>query len=535
MKRMLLLCAAGLLLMCFARAETPRIPEGDFAVLDVKLTADRSWPVYTGPGEEYRIANAGKARVGTNGWVQVLGGADGAYLLVQYAVNGQRLRIGWISAEALPKNMLSVETAYALGQAFCWRESHLNRDAALTDDPLLSREAATLLPDGARVQYLARMGEWAYVEAWADGAPACGFVPLDAVTLDPVNVDSHPAFRDAADLLERAGIGFEPAGIRERWKTIYFNLDNGGRFWAYYYGNGTEAYDPALSPLEFNCRFENACDEDIGKYLTEALSMIARAEDGDVDGARNWYDVDQARATIVSNALLYQEYLGEQALRVLLDQLAAHDGQDHVNSLRARLASRILGVRDKTAVDPARGCAWFDALRLARQNDLPPADPALYTDDPLLLIATQLLTDAEAETYAGYAFSPETDVKKCVPIVSLNEYGRITEGNRVSLIVSMGCELIAVYDGTEVNMVSGRWCPLRVTLEQGENGQWRMTEKLEPGDGTEYWPGILNICGGDEAAAEALAQLDSGIRRAVCRYLTANGFAEAARKAGYTE
>ena len=89
-----------------------------------------------------------------------------------------------------------------------------------------------------------------------------------------------------------------------------------------------------LTPLEFNCRLENASDEDVGKYLTEALTMLSRVDDGIIDNALPypWADVENARKVTISNGLLYQEYLGEQGLRVLLNQLAAHDGNDRVNS-----------------------------------------------------------------------------------------------------------------------------------------------------------------------------------------------------------
>ena len=147
-----------------------------------------------------------------------------------------------------------------------------------------------------------------------------------------------------------------------------------------------------LTPLEFNYKLENATDEDVGKYLTEALTMLSRVDDGIIDNALPypWTDVEEARKVTISNGLLYQEYLGEQGLRVLLNQLAAHDGNDRVNSLRARLASRLLGVKDNTGIDPSAGLTWYDALQIARQNALQPADAGVYVQDPILLAATQL-------------------------------------------------------------------------------------------------------------------------------------------------
>ncbi|MBQ8160284.1 MAG: hypothetical protein IJ083_05980 [Clostridia bacterium] len=151
----------------------------------------------------------------------------------------------------------------------------------------------------------------------------------------------------------------------------------GGVFRYYFYDTD---YDPILTLLEFNCSHEGTTDGDVGKYLTEALTMLSRIEDGIIDNVP-WADLEQARKTILSNGLLTQEYLGEQGLRVLICQLSAHDGNDRLNSLRAQLASRLLGQRDNTHVDPSEGCAWYDALQLMQQDHLGPADAGAYVED----------------------------------------------------------------------------------------------------------------------------------------------------------
>ena len=521
MKRLMvlvILCLFMLLPIALADAPMPTLPEGDFSVQDVSLTLGKKWPVFTGPGEEYRQANAGKASVGTNGWVQVLGGDQWSYLLVQYAVSDTRLRIGWISVDALPEKERNFATVCALGERFRWRESHLSRYAELTDDPLLSQEPVIRLQAGETVQYLARMGDWAYVEA----AGVCGFVPWDAVVFDPVNVDAHPSFRDAADLLALAGIQAEPTGIHRQ--TIYFDLKNGGRFWAYYYGS---EYNPILTPLQFNCTIEHATDEDVGKYLDAVFTLVSEVDHGVIDHAVNWYDVESAREAIVSTALLYQEYLGEQGLRVLLAQLARHDGQDEINSLRARLASRLLGVKDKSGVDPALGCQWYDALRLAVQDALPPVDAAVYESDPILQAADQALMERYAAEDDGYD-SPSYEQKKGAFIVSLKECERAEEGNWVAIWAAMGEEQIAVYDGADFRLVSGSWYPVHLVMERGANGEWQLTDLFEPEDGELYWPSILSMCDGDEALADTLCQADCGIGEAIRKYLVSAGFPAAA-------
>ncbi|MBQ7454826.1 MAG: hypothetical protein IJS53_00165 [Clostridia bacterium] len=414
------------------------------------------------------------------------------------------------------------------GQSFHWRTAYLTLDVGLTDDPLLSQTSAARLKNGEEVNYLARMGAWAYVEATVNGELMCGFVPYNALEMSEVDLNYHPACFYAADFLDRAGIAAAPTGIDPHKREIFFDLAAGGTFWAYWYG---QAWDEALTPLEFNWRFENATDGDIAKYLDAALSLLAEVENGSIDGARNWSDVAQARETYVSNGLLYQEYLGQQALRVLLSQLAAHDGNDALNSLRARLASKLLGIRDKTATDPAEGCAWYDALRLAEQNDLPPVDPALYVSDPALLAATRLLLEKAEAEYADYPSDPETDVSKCAVIVSLGECAREEAGDTVTLWVSMGRVMIAVYDGADYRLASGSWYPIRVTL-QNRSGEWALAEVAEPEDGDDYWPAIVKMCNGDEALANRLCETDSGARAATRAYLEACGYPEAAAKVG---
>ena len=67
----------------------------------VPLSANHSRKVYLGPGRDYPRAGNGKAAVGTNGWVQVFGQYDG-WLLIQYHIDGNHYRIGWIEKSALP-------------------------------------------------------------------------------------------------------------------------------------------------------------------------------------------------------------------------------------------------------------------------------------------------------------------------------------------------------------------------------------------------------------------------------------------------
>ena len=95
-----------------ADAPVPVLPEGDLQIMDVTLRPDTAWTVYAGPGADDPAANEGKARVSANSWVQVLGGEGWGRILVQYAVNDQRLRIGWIDADALaPESDIAIAAA----------------------------------------------------------------------------------------------------------------------------------------------------------------------------------------------------------------------------------------------------------------------------------------------------------------------------------------------------------------------------------------------------------------------------------------
>ena len=531
MKKRIMLTALCLLLVLplAALAGEPEIPEGDFHAQQTALKKDRSWPVYTGPGSIYGQSGGGKAKAGTNDWVQVLGGSDGSYLLVQYAVNGGRLRIGWISADAL-QNRDSADTR-SLGDSFAWRPCHATEDALLTDDPLMSQTAVARVSAGAGLTYLARMGDWAYVEYMPENAsPLCAFVKLDQLEMDPVPLDSHPYFRYIADFLAQCGIEAEPTGIAHSREmdpdysaTLWFDLKGGGRFRAYYYGS---EYDPLLTPLEFNCTIYDPTDEELGKYLDGALGLLAQAEAGAIDRARNWQDVERERRVVASNGLLYHEYLGEQGLRVLLEQLSRHDGRDALNSLRARLASRILGKRDNTAVDPALGCAWYDALTLKTQNDLPTPDPAVWESDPVVAAAEKLLMEQFTAQYAPYYHFPDYEPEKGVFVVALKECARQEAGNRVTLWAAMGMEQIGLYDGVDCRLISGGWYPVRLTLED-RDGAYALAEMIEPEDGDYYWPSIVTMCDGDENLAETLVQADSGIRSAEEKYLSAAGYPDA--------
>ena len=148
----------------------------------VPLSADHSRKVYLGPGRDYPRAGNGKAAVGTNGWVQVFGQYDG-WLLIQYHIDGNHYRIGWIEKSALPAGT-KVER---LKISDSWENEpypqEIMEDCVMTDDPLGSGAAIAHLKTGQKVWSLAFLGaEWEMIVVEIDGQCYWGFVPTNCMS-----------------------------------------------------------------------------------------------------------------------------------------------------------------------------------------------------------------------------------------------------------------------------------------------------------------------------------------------------------------
>ncbi len=157
-----------------AMSNPPRIPEGTLTAKRVQFKGGKKYPVYNGPGLEYGQSGNGSALVSTNDWIQVFGEEDG-WIMIQYDITRDHMRIGWIEAEALPSDV-TVPQLY-LTPITAWMLSSTN----VTDDPLGSEASCAYLREGTSVQWLATMGEWAYVES-TDGSLTRGFVPLKKIS-----------------------------------------------------------------------------------------------------------------------------------------------------------------------------------------------------------------------------------------------------------------------------------------------------------------------------------------------------------------
>lgn len=163
----------------------PAIPAGELTARSIRFTGGRKYEVYQGPGEDYGRSGNGKASVSTNDWIQVFGEEDG-WIMIQYDISSDRMRIGWIRQSALPDNEQVSPLAFSSAAAYT------TRSVALTDDPLFSAAPVLTLPQGAWVQCLATMGEWAYVQS-STGDLIRGFVPRSALTSDVVfHLENHP-------------------------------------------------------------------------------------------------------------------------------------------------------------------------------------------------------------------------------------------------------------------------------------------------------------------------------------------------------
>ena len=156
----------------------PDIPKGELTAKSIKFSGGKRYEVYSAPSSSSLRGGNGKAAVSTNDWIQVFGTEDG-YILIQYAIDKDQMRFGYINESALPKNT-SVNV-------LLWRDTavYLTQSTTLTDDPLNSKNALLTLQKGSKVILLGTMGNWAYVET-TSGTWARGFVPQSVLNDEQV-------------------------------------------------------------------------------------------------------------------------------------------------------------------------------------------------------------------------------------------------------------------------------------------------------------------------------------------------------------
>lgn len=136
-----------------------------------KFKGSRKYEVYTGPGGDYLREANGKATVSTNDWIQVFGEEDG-WLLIQYNVNDDNNRFGWIKC--------AQETAGVSVAQLQWSDtSGMMVNAWATNDPLRNSMELDDVLGNREGKLLATLGnDWAYIEMQSDsGKKARAFIP----------------------------------------------------------------------------------------------------------------------------------------------------------------------------------------------------------------------------------------------------------------------------------------------------------------------------------------------------------------------
>ncbi len=324
----------------------------------------------------------------------------------------------------------------------------------------------------------------------------------------------------AAQFLQDAGIAVYD--LEDTGNELRFSLPGGGTGVYYSYGE--------FRPYDMNFRFEAITEEEMTLFLDHYLNQLVRVEQGNApeEYLRPDYDGSTGKRNmevILSNALGSMENLGDPWLQVLLHQLSLHDNNDALNSMRARLASRMLGKRDITPVDPKEGCAWYDALTLSVQDDLPKVDAAAYVDDPLIASLTQEMITYTDNRKASWHGRRDVDNEKTVNIVFLSIHKMEETENTLTLWAMVSESQYALYDGTRYQAVSGSQVPMRLEYKKDSSGQWKLANAIESGDGTDYYPSVLQFCDGDEALATAIiGDFSVNLDLFFFRYLAYHGY-----------
>lgn len=148
---------------------------------------NQRYDVYEGPREEHQRAGYGKARVSTNGEIMVYGTWMGR-MMIEYAIDDDHHRIGWIDTDQLPASALEgvPELDFPDGS---WPEDYtcgvVTNASFLTSDPLHSRSSMPgRFHPGASLHVLATLDDWYLVEGFASKELRMGFIQQDKVDLE---------------------------------------------------------------------------------------------------------------------------------------------------------------------------------------------------------------------------------------------------------------------------------------------------------------------------------------------------------------
>ena len=188
MKRLIILILTLIMLYAIALADepattmigaanVPSIPAGTLSASLVSFTSNQTYPVYSAPDSKSVRGAKDRARVSTNGWIQVFG-SEGDWILVQYDITDTHNRIGYIKKDALPDGAVVPELNLTRMPAV------VHYDVEVTDDPLVSRAKLCTVKAETDIFYLGSLNDdWAYVMVeTADGRWMCGFMPHEDIS-----------------------------------------------------------------------------------------------------------------------------------------------------------------------------------------------------------------------------------------------------------------------------------------------------------------------------------------------------------------
>ncbi len=176
-----------LMLLCLlslpALAEEPVIPE--LTAQAGTFPKNQRYEVYEGPRQEHRRAGSGKAVVSTNGEIMVYGTWMGR-MMIEYALDDDRHRIGWIDTDQLPASALTGVPELPFpdgGFPEDYTFGVVTGNAIMNDDPLNSRSGRGGLRLGTSVHVLAKLGDDYLVEGFFINSLRMGFIPQEQVDL----------------------------------------------------------------------------------------------------------------------------------------------------------------------------------------------------------------------------------------------------------------------------------------------------------------------------------------------------------------
>ena len=144
-------------------------------------------PVYSAPFDDAWRGAKGKAAVSTSEGFRLLGAAqDGRWLMIEYGVDKNSRRVGWIRTPDGTDGDELFEYNWVPRRLLC----RVNQKTTFTDDPRASRRKVRELSAGEEVIAMflleSKGKTYVYAETTVDGKPAWGFIPYEALDYIPL-------------------------------------------------------------------------------------------------------------------------------------------------------------------------------------------------------------------------------------------------------------------------------------------------------------------------------------------------------------